>query len=108
MNTRVSTRASTRVSTKTLNSGDPAGNPTFQTPGIRAFAVNASIAGSNARGRAAAFPLWDGGGRRALSGALLNDTLPPGLEGQYTADQVKLMCIAEVREFSNATCAHTS
>lgn len=73
-----------------------AGNPTFQTPGIQAFAVNASIGGADDRGRAASFPLWSGGGRRVLSGALANDTLPPGLEGQYTADQIRLMCVAEV------------
>lgn len=74
-----------------------AGNPTFQTPGIQTFAVNASISGADDRGRAASFPLWAGGGRRALVSALPNDTLPARLVGQYTPDQIRLMCVAEVR-----------
>ena len=85
-----------------------AGNPTFQTPGIQAFSVNASISGADDRGRAASFPLWAGGGRRALASALLNDTLPDDLVGQYTADQIRLMCVAEVRTVFMACCLLSS
>lgn len=77
-----------------------AGNPTFQTPGIQTFAVNASISGADGRGRAASFPLWVGGGRRALAAALPNDTLPDDLVGQYTPDQIRLMCVAEVKSIA--------
>lgn len=36
--------------------------------------------------------------------SLYNYTLPPGLEGQYTVDQIKLMCVAEaICSFSPVT-----
>jgi hypothetical protein len=85
-----------------------AGNPTFQTPGIQTFAVNASISGADDRGRAASFPLWVGGGRRALASALPNDTLPDDLVGQYTPDQIRLMCVAEVRNVCWCPCHYLS
>lgn len=47
----------------------------------------------------ASFTIWQGGGRRVVGEALVNGTLPSGLEGQYNADQFRLLCLAQVHVF---------
>ncbi len=102
-----------------------AGNPTFQTPGVQVFVANVTLsggdgglsarlpssyyrpavaaAGAGAGGRVS-LPLWRGGGRRVVGEALANGTLPAGLEGQYTADQFRLLCLAEARRRCPRPC----
>jgi hypothetical protein len=74
------------------------GNPTYQVPAVRGFAVNVTLEASSPSGggggaAAARFPLLCAGDRRAeLPWAGVNASLPAELAAQYTPDQLRLLC----------------
>ena len=76
------------------------GNPTYQTPAIVSFRMNATISGSRADAagvrHSVSFPLFQGGDRRSQSDWADDKHLPLALMGQYTADQVQLLCLSRV------------